>query len=175
MVKLFTFDIDGCLNNGKKFYDKSGLCVGKFFCDKDWSVLKRLQARNIKVHAITGDAWNENLLIARNIPYTITRSSAKEILLPDLLKKYDVKVAEIAYVGDDIFDQNLLEKVGYAFCPKDAISFDTVKNIYRLNSSGGDNIMIEIFDYFIQNNLIENLNFNEEMEKVMNLDKNEKF
>lgn len=175
MIKLFAFDIDGCLNNGKKFYNENGLCAGKFFCDKDWSVLKRLKARDIKIHAITGDPWNENLLLARNIPYTITRSEPKENLLSSLLTKYGIDVSEMAYIGDDIFDLNLLEKVGYPFCPKDAISFDTVKNIHRLNSNGGDNIMVEIFNFFIKNKLIKNLNFNEEMEKVMDLDKNEKF
>ena len=35
--------------------------------------------------------------------------------------------------------------------------------------------MVEIFNFFIKNKLIKNLNFNEEMEKVMDLDKNEKF
>lgn len=175
MIKLFIFDIDGCLNNGKKTYNIDANCISKSFCDKDWSILKRFKARNIKLHAITGDPWNEKILKARNIEYNITRSSPKEDLLKSLLKKYKVSIQETAYLGDDIFDANLLAMVPYAFCPNDAINFDYINHIKRLKSNGGDNILLEIFNYFVENNLIDKIDFTLEMQKIMELDKNEKF
>ena len=174
MLKLFIFDVDGCLTDGKKIYDKDANCCYKSFCDKDWTVLKRLQSLDIKIHAITGDPWNENILKARNINHSITRSEKKENLLPYLIDKYKVTTKNICYIGDDIFDRELLLKVKYSFCPNDAIDFRS-KKILRLNSKGGENVLVEVFNFFKKEKLIKNLSYEKEMEKVIYLDRNEKF
>ena len=41
--------------------------------------------------------------------------------IKELAKKYDLKMDEIAYMGDDLPDICVLEKVGMPCCPADAV------------------------------------------------------
>lgn len=174
MLKVFLFDVDGVLTNGRKLYDKSGLCVGKEFCDKDFTVLKRLKARGIECIAITGDPWNEELMHNRHIKCINSRGKNKEDFLPIICKDYDVNLSEVAYIGDDLFDVGLLKAVGMPFCPKDAV-IECIVCSKQLFSCGGENILSELLEEFRDQECIPYLPFNEEYQKILDLDKHERF
>lgn len=174
MLKIFLFDIDGVLTNGRKFYDKTGLCIGKEFCDKDFTVLKRLKARGIECIAVTGDPWNEQLMLNRNIKCINSRGKNKEDFLPIICKDYGVTPDEVAYIGDDLFDVGLLKAVGTAYCPQEAV-IECFLVANQLLSRGGDNVLVELFDDLLSRKLIETLPFEEEYNKILSLDEHEKF
>lgn len=174
MLKIFLFDIDGVLTNGRKLYDKTGLCIGKEFCDKDFTVLKRLKARDIECIAITGDPWNEQVMLNRNIKCINSRGKNKEDFLPIICKDYNVSPNEIAYIGDDLFDVGLLKAVGMAYCPYEAV-IDCFIVAKQLCSRGGDNVLVELFDDLLEKKIIETLPFEEEYKKILSLDEYEKF
>lgn len=181
MVKLFLFDVDGVMTNGTKLYGKDGLCIGKNFCDLDWTALKRFKAAGVDVEAITGDNWNSDILYNRNISFTLSRGKRKEDFLPEICERNNVKLEEIAYVGDDIFDIGLLELVGYPFAPKNAtrdiipsnekFSPDTI----ILKRNGGEGVIDEIFYYLRDGWAIEKFPFREEFQKVLQFDTKQKF
>lgn len=178
MIRLLILDIDGCLTNGRKTYDKTGFCISKDFCDKDWTAIKRFRAAGVPVHVLTGDPWNEGILAARNIPAHFTRGVEKEDFLPELCQRYKVVPEECAYIGDDVFDVGLLGKVGYPFCPNDAyeecnISYN--EDFIRLNAKGGDHCLMELFEHCREKELISVLDFDEEYERIQQLDREEKF
>ena len=52
----------------------------------------------------------------------------KEKILERISKKYNVSSDAIAYIGDDINDIKLLERVGFSVCPNDAIE-EVKKNV----------------------------------------------
>lgn len=174
MLKVFLFDIDGVLTNGRKLYDQSGFCVGKEFCDKDFTVLKRLKARGVECIAITGDPWNEEIMLNRRIKCINSRNKNKEDFLPIICKDYSVTPSEIAYIGDDLFDVGLLKAVGYAYCPKDAVIECAVCS-YQLSSCGGENVLSELIEDFRDQEIIPCLSFKEEYQKILDLDKLERF
>lgn len=174
MLKIFLFDIDGVLSNGRKLYDKTGLCIGKEFCDKDFTVLKRLKARDIECIAVTGDPWNEQIMFNRNIKCINSRGKNKEDFLPIICKDYGVTSDEVAYIGDDLFDVGLLKAVGIAYCPQDAVlPCFLVSN--QLFSKGGENVLVELFDDLLLRGLIEDIPFEQEYKKILSLDEREKF
>jgi 3-deoxy-D-manno-octulosonate 8-phosphate phosphatase (KDO 8-P phosphatase) len=43
----------------------------------------------------------------------------KEEMIPEILKKYDVNSDEIAYIGDDVNDVEIMKKVGLSVTPFD--------------------------------------------------------
>jgi len=175
-VKVFCLDIDGVMTNGTKIYDKSGVSIGKSFFDLDWSALKRLKAAGVAVEAITGDNWNADLLYNRNISYTLSRGTKKEDYLADICKRYNVTPKEIAYIGDDIFDIELLKLVGFPFAPKNA-TYDVFwrTDARALNTKGGEGVIDELFYYLRRNGHIKHLNFQEEFEEILKLDAKQKF
>jgi 3-deoxy-D-manno-octulosonate 8-phosphate phosphatase KdsC-like HAD superfamily phosphatase len=75
------------------------------------------------------------------------------------------------YVGDDIFDINLLKKVGLSVCPSDA-SPEVLKTCdLILENKGGENVIVELVEYLEKNNLVDKYNY----EHILNIDADEKF
>lgn len=58
-----------------------------------------------------------------------------------------ITLNEVAYVGDDVNDIDLLEAVGYAFCPANArAEVQSIPGITVLRTRGGDGAIREVTD-----------------------------
>ena len=68
----------------------------------------------------------------------------------DLLDNYDLDPETILYVGDDIPDIPVMEKVGLGCCPADAVS--DVKNMadYVSHKNGGEGCVREIIEQVLR-------------------------
>lgn len=174
-VKLVLVDYDGVFTSHKT-YDKTGLCISKSVTDQTWTAIKRFRAAGVPVHVLTGDPWNEGILAARNIPAHFTRGVEKTDFLPELCQKYNVAPEEICYIGDDLFDVNLLRTVGFPYAPRDAAEecFD-IGGAELLFSCGGSNVIMELFYKLRAKEVIPWLLFDEEYAKIKALDKTERF
>lgn len=177
-IKLLILDVDGVLTNGTKIYDSSGIATHKTFNDKDFTAIKQFRASGVEVVWLSGDK-NVNEMVAknRNIPFYYSRlengNLNKAYFLEEFKTKYNCGLEEMAFIGDDYFDVEILEKVGFPFCPKDAIN--TVKTVVKkhngiLSNVGGSGIVAELYSWFLFFNGKEATN-----EDIMNLDKKEKF
>ena len=73
-------------------------------------------------------------------------------VLQDILKRHNITLEETAYMGDDIPDLCILEKVKLAGCPADAV--DDVKAIagFVSGKGGGRGAVREFCDYILKNN-----------------------
>jgi len=171
-IKLIILDVDGVLTDGKKVYNKNGLCEYKIFCDKDFTAIKKAKAAGINVCFLSGDE-NINKKIAENrcIDFYSSRFSKKEDFLNQLLETYKCTKDEVVFVGDDLFDLNLMKKIKYSFCPNDAC-LEIKKEAFKIiESKGGDNVVMHLIDYLLTIDLMNNPS----LESIYNLDKNEKF
>ena len=178
MIKLLILDVDGILTDGKKYYDRDGNVRMKTFCDKDWTAIKRFRALGIEVIFLTGDPFNVTIAENRNIDVHVNRTSNgvhkdKVEFLADICIEYEVTPYEIAYAGDDIFDVKIMKAVGHAFCPADAPG--EVRGIATSFGMGGQNFVMELFDWMRNRNLLPEYDFDEHLEKVYELDRKEKF
>ena len=176
-LKLLLLDVDGVLTNGLKYYDKTGLCKFKTFSDLDFTAIKRFRASGIDVAWISGDEnINKEISYNRKIPFWYTRGKDKTEFLPEIYEKFNLNITSpTAFVGDDLFDLNIMKKVNFSFCPKD--SCKTVMNFCNsdenslvLNRSSGKGCIDELYDLFLLNGGLEAT-----MSKVYLLDRNEKF
>ncbi len=75
----------------------------------------------------------------------------------------------MSFVGDDFFDLSIIKILSYTFCPSDSprIVKDNCK--YTLTSKGGDGVIVELYDFLIEQGFI--LDASEEI--VNELDKKE--
>ena len=178
MIKLAILDVDGVMTDGTKYCDREGNVVQKTFCDKDWTAIKRLRAIGVEVLVITGDPYNKKILENRNIPVIINRENGqhrdKSEYFPQILKDYNCKPEEVLYIGDDLFDIGIMRLVGHPFCPVNSPRL--VRQSARiLQGRGGDNLIMELFDYLEINGLIPIVKFDEVIVKINELDVREKF
>ena len=177
MIKLLILDVDGVLTDGKKYYDREGTVRFKTFCDKDWTAIKRFRALGIQVVFLTGDPFNVAIAENRNIDIYVNRQngthSDKSNYLSMLCTEYNVTPEEIAFAGDDIFDVHLMQLVGKSYCPSDAP--DIVKTHAAVLGPGGENFVMRMFDSMLYWGYIKIDNFADHLEKVYELDLQEKF
>jgi len=149
-LKLIAFDIDGCMTNGGIGYD-SELKEIKFFNVKDGLGIVSLSKLGIKTAIITG---RESSIVQHrakelHIDYLYQRCKNKFDKLSEILKKEDIKLYEVAYIGDDINDVSILKRVGYSFAPSDATAYAKEAAKVVLKSRGGEGAVREMIEILL--------------------------
>lgn len=118
-IKLFLTDCDGCLTDGGMYYDELGNEWKKFNA-KDGMGFKILRQNNILTGIITGE--NTRIVERRaeklKLDELYQGVTNKSEILDKLVEKYNLSYEEVAYVGDDINDIAVLEKVRTIFHTK---------------------------------------------------------
>lgn len=151
-IKLFLSDVDGVLTDGGMYYSESGNELKKFNA-KDGMAFQLLREKGIKVGIVT----SENTKIVENrskklkLDFTIQGKKEKGKLdaVHEICNELGISLSEVGYAGDDINCKLLLENVGYAFCPKDAVEeIKQIEGIKIINCNGGDGVIRKIVDMF---------------------------
>jgi N-acylneuraminate cytidylyltransferase len=68
----------------------------------------------------------------------------------EICKKENITLKEVAYIGDDINCKELLQSVGLAACPANALDeIKNISNIIKLSKKGGDGAVREFIERVI--------------------------
>ena len=120
-IKLIITDVDGVLTDGGRYYSDKGEIIKKFHTHDGMGV--NLLLRNkiptiilTKEKSIITKKWAKDM----NVSFVVWGAIKKELEIPKIEKKFGVKKSEIAFIGDDVNDVSVMEKVGFAVCPSDA-------------------------------------------------------
>lgn len=152
-IKLVLTDIDGCMTDNCVFYTPSGDKVKKFNM-ADGMGVKILQNEGLSVGVISGDnsMASKKRMEDLKVNYIYINVKEKDKILDELIRNLNIKLDEVAYMGDDLQDLCVLKKVGLSFCPNNAVS--EVKECVNvvLNKSGGDGAFREYADYVLDYN-----------------------
>jgi 3-deoxy-D-manno-octulosonate 8-phosphate phosphatase (KDO 8-P phosphatase) len=138
-LKLFITDIDGVWTDGGMYYDAEGNEWKKFNTSDSAGVLF-LRLLNIPVAIITGE--NTPIVSRRakklQIEHLYMGASDKLTVAKSLCRQLNIELSEVAYIGDDINDLELLAAVGRSAAPLNAPAYvkDKVHTIVPVN--GGD-------------------------------------
>ena len=121
MIKLILTDIDGVWTDGGMYYDQTGNEWKKFHTYDSAGVLFCHQ-RGIPVGIITGE---DTEIVKRraeklNIDFLFQGVKSKLDVAESICKELKIELKDVAYIGDDINDIELLKKVGYSFAPSSA-------------------------------------------------------
>lgn len=151
---LLILDIDGIMTDGNKMYNANAEVVGKKYCDRDFTAIKRFKSAGIDVCFLSGDKnVNEAMAKNRKIDFYYTKDSSgnnvdKASFLGKLSKNYNCPLDRIAYVGDDYYDFTIIEKLKYTYCSKDSIK-DLKDRVYKvLDSNGGEGVIAKLYEEY---------------------------
>ena len=151
MIKLVAFDVDGVMTDGSLTFDEEGKEY-KTFNAKDGQGIVNLNNAGVITAIITARNNKTVEYRAKNLNIKELHQGSKNKLktLEEIAEKYNIKFNEIAYMGDDLPDICILERVGLKGCPKDAI--DEVLKIANFKSSkcGGKGAVREFCDYILK-------------------------
>lgn len=120
-IRLLLLDVDGVLTDGKITIDNNGI-ESKSFNVRDGHGLKMIQRTEIKVGIITGRDSKVVEHRAKELGINILYQGVRNKLEPyeEIKKKLNLTDEQIAYVGDDIVDIPILNRVGFAATVDDA-------------------------------------------------------
>ena len=150
-IKTFIFDVDGVLTDGKVLVTTKGEMF-RALDTKDGYAIKCAIVQGYKIVIISGGT-NEgirNRFKALGISDIYLGAHHKLDPFQDLIDNYDLNPEEILFVGDDIPDIPIMEKVGISCCPADAVS--DVKSIvnYISHKNGGQGCVREIIEQVLR-------------------------
>jgi YrbI family 3-deoxy-D-manno-octulosonate 8-phosphate phosphatase len=175
-IKLVVFDFDGVFTNGKIYFNNNSKNVMKCYNGKDSFGLNLLNKKNIKSGIITADTVDilDNLY---HIKDRITKysygNSDKLSILNSWLLELDIKLENVAYIGDDLNDIPVINKVGFSACPSDAIENVKLVCDYICINKGGAGCVREFIDKILQEYYYENENENRKETAIKIYNKNE--
>ena len=154
MIKLIILDIDGVMTDGKKTYDTEGKVSSKKYNDKDFSAIKLFKLKNIEVCFLSGDLKvNEKMAMKRKIDFWYSRGADGTINKNEFIKKfeetYNVKPAEMMYVGDDYYDLSIIHELEHTACPSDAPAYVRSEVSLVLTREGGNGVVAELYEELI--------------------------
>lgn len=155
-LKMFLTDCDGCLTDGGMYYSEDGNELKKFNT-RDGMGFALLKERGIITGIVTGEKTNIAERRAQKLQIDEIHQGVKNKLdvIVCLAEKYHVALDEIAYVGDDINDIEVLEKVGFPCTVNDASEDIKGKAKYVSKRNGGEGAVREIIDMILARNVKE--------------------
>jgi len=149
-IKLFLTDVDGTLTDAGMYYDQNGNELKKFNTH-DGKGFELLRRSGIKTGIITSEStkiveYRANKL---NVDYLYQGLEHKEKLevVKEICKIENISLNDVAYIGDDVNCKELLENVGFAACPHDAVEeIRNIRKITILKNDGGKGAVREFAD-----------------------------
>lgn len=151
-IKLLLTDCDGVLTDGCVYYSERGEELKKFSLRDGMGVERLRNLCNIDSGIITRE--NSAIVLRRGEKLKMQHiylgvQSKKEKVL-EVLQQHNISINELAYIGDDTNDIEVLQLAGLSACPADA--FETVKNIsnYICKANGGAGAFREFAELIIQ-------------------------
>ncbi len=149
-IKLLLLDVDGVLTDGRLYYGNSGEEL-KAFNIQDGLGIKLLQRGGIQVGIITGR--RSTLLERRAEELTISPiiqgREDKWSALNEILEGMDISPEEIAFMGDDLPDLAVINRVGLGVTPANANSAVANQAHWQTEKCGGDGAVREVAELIL--------------------------
>lgn len=143
-------DVDGVLTDGGRYYSNKGEILKKFHV-RDGMGVNLLLRNGIKTVIMTKEKSRivEKWAKEMNVSFVYSGVLKKELALDKVCKKYNLASKEIAYVGDDVNDLELMKMAGFSATPRDGI--DNAKQCvdYICKSKGGEGAFREFADLIL--------------------------
>ncbi len=149
-IELIVLDVDGTMTDSRITYSENGDEI-KSFNVKDGLAIASWRRLGKQVAIITGRSSN---IVARrakelHIEHFYQGIDNKREVLEQLLEKLNLKMENVAAIGDDLNDLSMLKAAEISFVPRDASAYvDKIANII-LSKRGGDGAVREMVEHLI--------------------------
>ncbi|MGI8757600.1 MAG: KdsC family phosphatase [Acidimicrobiales bacterium] len=150
-ITLLLMDCDGVLTDGKLYFTENGEEI-KVFHVRDGQGLAMWHAAGFRSGIITGR--NSKIVEKRaaelGIDFIKQGAKNKVICFEEILAEAKVLPEEVAFVGDDVQDIVIFEKVGLPIAVADAVEEVFPYIMYKTNLAGGFGAVREVIDLLLQ-------------------------
>ena len=149
-IRILATDVDGVLTDAGMYYSESG-DEWKKFNTRDGMGIKLLQKAGLITAIITQERTK---LVARRaeklaIPELHQGAFDKLTVVRDLATRHGVTLEQVAYIGDDVNDLEVLKAVGFSASPADGMPVVHRVVDYVCKKKGGEGCVRELADMIL--------------------------
>ena len=146
-IKLVLTDIDGVWTDGGMYYDQTGNEFKKFNTYDSAGILW-CRLAGLKTGILTGE--NTDMVQRRadklKVDYLFQGTKNKLEIARQLCLENKIDLHQIAYLGDDLNDMELLKEVGISACPSSAPKYVQAICQIVLEKRGGEGAFREFIE-----------------------------
>tara|TARA_Y100001970_G_scaffold38767_1_gene47743 strand:- start:919 stop:1404 length:486 start_codon:yes stop_codon:yes gene_type:complete len=150
-IKLVATDIDGVWTDAKMYYTNNGEYM-KAFSTYDGMATSLLKKQNIEIAILTSE--NSNIVKERakklDIKYVYINENEKLLRIKYLCNRLGISLDEVAYIGDDLNDLDVLKNVGISAMPINSPILNKHVPDYITKKSGGKGAFREFVDLILK-------------------------
>lgn len=146
-ITTFILDVDGVLTDGSLILMPTGEMVRSMHT-KDGYAIQLAIKKGFRVAAITGgrDKMVEERCKYLGMTDIYLGVQDKWDAYQDLMYSYNLVPEEIAYMGDDIPDLDIMRVIGLPCCPNDAVAEVRAVSEYISLKNGGEGCVRDIIE-----------------------------
>lgn len=150
-IKLLICDVDGVFSDGRIYMGNDGEEL-KTFHTRDGFGIKALQNAGIEVAVITGRQSNivVNRMTALGVSHIYQGQENKVLAFDSILQALELQPEQCAYIGDDVIDLPVMQKVGLSVAVADAHPIVRSKADWKTSIAGGHGAVRECCDLLLQ-------------------------
>lgn len=150
-IKLLILDVDGVMTDGGMYFTEAGDQMKKYNT-KDGMAIIHLTKNDFQV-GIISSGFKAEMVKARatllGIQHFYVGRGKKIEVLNKWCEELGISLSEVAMIGDDINDLEVMQSIGVSACPNDAVA--KIKNQAKiiLNKKGGEGCVREFIDNYL--------------------------
>lgn len=150
-IKLLLTDVDGVLTDNGVYYGESGEVLKRFSIRDGMGVERLRKLCDIDTGFVTGELSPSVARRAEKLQITQLHPGIKDKLgrLEEILRAGGWSWEELAFIGDDVNDLEVLQRVGLSACPGDAMAAVREVVHYRCEANGGHGAFREFAEWII--------------------------
>lgn len=150
-IKMVILDVDGTMTDGGMYFSENGDQLKKYNT-KDGMAIKR-KGKDGLLFGIISHGYKLKVIQSRaellGIKHVYVGQDDKLDVLKNWCEQVNIQLENVAYIGDDINDIEVMNEVGLTACPSDAVN--EVKKIANiiLSKAGGKGCIREFLDEWL--------------------------
>jgi len=150
-IKLLLTDVDGVLTDNGVYYSETGEVMKRFSIRDGMGVERLRNVSRIVTGIITGETSPSVIRRAEKLGIQELHLGVKDKpgRLREILERNQLEWDEIAFIGDDVNDLEVLRKVGISACPGDAMPVVRREVNYVCENKGGHGAFREFAEWLI--------------------------
>ncbi|QIA62372.1 3-deoxy-manno-octulosonate-8-phosphatase KdsC [Vibrio astriarenae] len=150
-IKLLICDVDGVFSDGLVYMGNDGEEL-KTFHTRDGYGVKSLMSAGVEIAIITGRQSKivENRMSALGIKLIYQGQDDKIKAYQDICSKLDIAPEHTGYIGDDLIDWPVMERVALKVCVADGHPLLVQRANYVTKIKGGHGAVREVSDLILQ-------------------------
>ena len=150
-IKLLLTDVDGVLTDSGVYYSAQGEELKRFSIRDGMGVERLKKLCGIETGIMTGETSGSVVKRAEKLAITELHLGVKDkpAKLAEILERKKLSAEEVAFIGDDVNDLEIMQKAGIAACPADAMAMILAIADYTCVNNGGHGAFREFAEWLI--------------------------